>query len=269
MSLVTPHRPNESRSSRAPAPEAGRTPRTRIVGYDGSDEARAAFAVALDRSEPSDLVVAIHATAPSSSWLGQPNYGRSVVESQSEAERILDELRPMAEQSDVRVEFDVLEGPPAEALIRVATVREADEIVVGSRGRNRLHATLGSVSHDLLREAARPVLVIGPDAATVVLAAAVSPIPSTKAHQEGSPMLRHTRPSLEELRDTMREHDATLACSICRREDFTIAYAAPLDAGPHQYYGNMRLERTQITCLNCGHVMSFDLEAHHAPWTSS
>jgi nucleotide-binding universal stress UspA family protein len=225
--------------------------------------------VALRRSAPSDLVVAVHATAPSSSWLGQPNYGRAVVESQGVAERILDELRPVAEQSDIRVEYEVLEGPPADALIRLATVREAHEIVVGSRGRNRLHATLGSVSSDLLREAARPILVIGPDAATVVLAAATSPVPPTNNDRKGPPMLRQIRPSLEELRETMREHDATLACSICRREDFTIAYAAPLDAGPHQYYGNMRLERTQVTCLNCGHVMSFDLDALHSPGASS
>ena len=60
----------------------------------------------------------------------------------------------------------MLEGPPAEVLIRAATVREADEIVVGSRGLGRIRGALGSVSQELLREAARPVLVVSRDAAT-------------------------------------------------------------------------------------------------------
>jgi nucleotide-binding universal stress UspA family protein len=47
-------------------------------------------------------------------------------------------------------------------------VRDADEIVVGSRGLGRIRGALGSVSQELLREAARPVLVIGRDAAAVL-----------------------------------------------------------------------------------------------------
>ena len=38
--------------------------------------------------------------------------------------------------------------------------RDADEIVVGARGRGRIRALLGSVSHELLHIADRPVLVI-------------------------------------------------------------------------------------------------------------
>jgi nucleotide-binding universal stress UspA family protein len=72
------------------------------------------------------------------------------------------------------IEFEVLEGPPAEVLIRVAAVRDADEIVVGSRGLGRLRGALGSVSQEVLREAARPVLVVGRDAAAVVEAPALA-----------------------------------------------------------------------------------------------
>ena len=143
-------------------------PRTVVVGYDGSDEARVAFAVAIDRSQPSDRIVVVHATAPASHWLAPPSYERAVEQIHQAAERVLDELRPIAEQVETSIEFEVLEGSPAEVLIRVATVREADEIVVGSRGRGRLRGALGSVSQELLREAAHPVLVIGRDAASVI-----------------------------------------------------------------------------------------------------
>ena len=150
----------------AAAPDGAVKPRTVVVGYDGSDEARAAFAVAIDRAQPSDRIVLVHATAPASNWLGTPYYERAVAQIHAAAERVLDEMRPIAEQVETPIEFSVLEGPPAEVLIRAATVREADEIVVGSRGLGRIRGALGSVSQELLREAARPVLVVSRDAAT-------------------------------------------------------------------------------------------------------
>jgi nucleotide-binding universal stress UspA family protein len=51
-------------------------------------------------------------------------------------------------------------GAPAEALDQVARTRGADEIVVGARGLGRMRALLGSVSHELLHVADRPVVVI-------------------------------------------------------------------------------------------------------------
>jgi nucleotide-binding universal stress UspA family protein len=156
----------------APVADRATTPRTVVVGYDGSDEARAAFAVAIDRAQPSDRLVVVHATSPASSWLGAPYYQRAVTQIHEAAEAVLDELRPIAEQVETPIEFEVLEGPPAEVLIRAATVREADEIVIGSRGLSRLRGALGSVSQELLREAARPVLVVTRDAAAVLEAPA-------------------------------------------------------------------------------------------------
>ena len=85
-------------------------PRTVVVGYDGSDEARVAFAVAIDRSQPSDRIVVVHATAPASHWLAPPSYQRAVEQIHQAAERVLDELRPIAEQVETPIEFEVLEG---------------------------------------------------------------------------------------------------------------------------------------------------------------
>jgi nucleotide-binding universal stress UspA family protein len=150
------------------APDRPTRPRTRIVGYDGSEEARVAFAVAIDRSQTSDTIVVVHATSPASSWLGDPYYSHVVERIHDKAERVLDELRPIAEQVETPIEFEVLEGPPAEVLIRAASLRDADEIVVGSRGLGRLRGALGSVSQELLRDAARPVLVVGRDSAAVL-----------------------------------------------------------------------------------------------------
>ncbi|MGZ4306573.1 MAG: universal stress protein, partial [Solirubrobacteraceae bacterium] len=61
---------------------------------------------------------------------------------------------------DTEYETELIGGPPAQAIADVARVRDADEIVVGARGLGRVRALLGSVSHELLHIADRPVLVI-------------------------------------------------------------------------------------------------------------
>ena len=58
------------------------------------------------------------------------------------------------------VELDLLEGPPAEAVARAASARDADEIIVGSRGLGRFRGALGSFSQALLHEADRPIVVV-------------------------------------------------------------------------------------------------------------
>ncbi len=153
-----------------PEPERDAEPRTVIVGYDGSDEARAAFAVAIDRVQPSDTIVVVHATPSASSWLGTSYYDRAVSDIIGAADHVLNEMRPIAEQLETQIEFVLLEGPPAEVLIRAAAARDATEIVVGSRGLGRIRGALGSVSQELLRDAARPVVVVTRDAAAALSA---------------------------------------------------------------------------------------------------
>jgi nucleotide-binding universal stress UspA family protein len=62
------------------------------------------------------------------------------------------------------VETSLLDGPPARAIVAAADERDADEIVIGSRGFGRIRGVLGSVSHAVLHETDRPVVVIPADA---------------------------------------------------------------------------------------------------------
>jgi nucleotide-binding universal stress UspA family protein len=151
-----------------PSAEEAAEPRTFVVGYDESDEARAAFAVAVDRSRPGDTVVVVHAISPASRRLDSSSDERVVQAIPRAAESVLNALRPIAEQANRQVEFELLEGSPAEVLIRAGAWHDAHEIVVGSRGLGRPRVPLGSVSQQLLREAGRPVLVVGRDAATAL-----------------------------------------------------------------------------------------------------
>jgi nucleotide-binding universal stress UspA family protein len=140
---------------------------TLLVGYDGSDESRAAFTAAIERAGPDDTIDVVHVYPPVSAWLGTPFYQRAVEDTLHAGERRLDELRAQASESPAEVCFELHEGPAAEVLARIGALREADEIIVGSRPLGRLRSALGSVSQALLRTADRPVLVVPHKAADV------------------------------------------------------------------------------------------------------
>jgi nucleotide-binding universal stress UspA family protein len=131
---------------------------TVIAGYDGSSSSRAALAYAADRARHGQLFV-VCATEPVPSFLGEPYAQHFLDRADEHAHELETEI---AEQLPPEMEFEVeiLEGPPAEAIVRVARVREADEIVIGSRGLGPLRAAIGSVSHDVLHFADRPVVIV-------------------------------------------------------------------------------------------------------------
>jgi len=131
-------------------------PQTIVVGYDGSANARSALEYAIRRAEAwQGHVVAVSAYHAPSDWLGTPHYQRSLYEHHQRAREL---ARGIADLPGV--ETDIVEGPPVDALIRTAQARDAAEIVVGARGLGRFQAALGSVSHALVHEADRPLIVV-------------------------------------------------------------------------------------------------------------
>ncbi|HEU0025365.1 MAG TPA: universal stress protein, partial [Thermoleophilaceae bacterium] len=129
-----------------------------VVGYDGSPTARRALSLAADRTGPGGQLVVVHAFSAPPEWEGRPYYQRNLDAHQAHGREVLAEVE--REDLGVPVETDLVEGSPARALIQVAEARDADEIVVGSRGFGRFRAALGSTSHQLLHETRWPVLVV-------------------------------------------------------------------------------------------------------------
>jgi nucleotide-binding universal stress UspA family protein len=150
--MNTSTRPSISRSAVDVAPVV-------VVGYDGLEESRGAVEVAAQRAGPGGTLVVVHVTEPVSPMMGRPYYHHAVEASRLMAERSFDDLADV-DLGSATVEHEVIEGTPAEALMRVARTRGAREIVVGSRGLGRLRALLGSVSHRLLETADRPVVIV-------------------------------------------------------------------------------------------------------------
>ncbi len=71
------------------------------------------------------------------------------------------------------------------------------------------------------------------------------------------------RPSVEELTAAIEAKGGTIACNVCSKQDFSIEQVAPMAVGGGQ--GERRLQRTDLMCENCGHVMGFELEKLRAP----
>jgi nucleotide-binding universal stress UspA family protein len=133
-----------------------------VVGYDGSETARAAVAWAADRAGRSGTVYVVHCFSGSVDWYDPLNAGHEPEDHAKRGKAVLDALLLEGGNAllDVDYELELVGGDPAKGIVNVANEHDADEIVVGSHGFGKLRSALGSVSHDLLQSADRPVIVI-------------------------------------------------------------------------------------------------------------
>jgi nucleotide-binding universal stress UspA family protein len=130
-----------------------------IVGYDGSDGARAALDTAAELSAAlGDRVViafAFHIQKLGGEVL---DYAKAV---QERAQEAVDHGVHQAQAKGIDVDSVVIERQPAEALAELARERGARLIVVGTHGESPLKgAILGSTAHKLLHMSEVPVLVV-------------------------------------------------------------------------------------------------------------
>jgi nucleotide-binding universal stress UspA family protein len=134
---------------------------TIVVGYDGSPAAQAALLFAARQAGAGGRVFVVQAYELPPDLLGSPYYDQILSERRGRGQELLRELPLQGDElAGPEYEIELIGGPPAEAIMNVARARNADEIVVGARGLGRVRALLGSVSHELLHIADRPVVVI-------------------------------------------------------------------------------------------------------------
>jgi nucleotide-binding universal stress UspA family protein len=140
---------------------------TFVTGYDGSPASRAALTHAFDRAGHDGLVVVVHACSLPAEAVGVGFYSPILDQAMARGADLLEhlaEIEPRA--TGDRVETELVGTDPASALAAIARTREADGIVIGTRGFGRARALLGSVAHELIHKAECPVTVI-PERAVV------------------------------------------------------------------------------------------------------
>jgi len=134
-----------------------------LLGVDGSKHAlhTAEKAGELARAMNSNILRVVVAYDAIPSYLGEPNMHTAISARMEEAEEILKKALEAVGEIPGEVQTEILEGPPAEAILDVAKTRKSDLIVMGSRGLGRLSgALLGSQSQKVVQHAPCPVLII-------------------------------------------------------------------------------------------------------------
>jgi len=139
-----------------------------VVAVDlaASTEAVLAGAAELARATGAELVL-VHVALPEPDFVGYRAGPQSVRDALAEEfrdeHRRLEELAQRLSADGIAATPLLVRGPTVEKILAEAERVDARWIVVGTHGRGAvLEALLGSVSHDVLRKAARPVLVVPP-----------------------------------------------------------------------------------------------------------
>jgi nucleotide-binding universal stress UspA family protein len=133
-----------------------------LLATDGSSHAEEALKYARDiASRDGAQVIVVHAFAPVPSYLGDPWDDRAMARHLAAGHQVANEAAQKLQGAGLEVIVEMLEGPPADAILRVADVRQCDLIVMGSRGHGTVTSLLlGSVSHRVLAHASAPVMIV-------------------------------------------------------------------------------------------------------------
>ncbi len=133
-----------------------------LLAVDGSEHSFRAARVAgeMTRCLGADLTI-VTVFDPVPNYLGETNLVAFVSNQKMIAENILEEALKEIGEVPGNLVKEILEGPVAEAVLRVAEVRGNDLIIMGTRGLGRLAgALLGSQSQKVVSHAKCPVLLV-------------------------------------------------------------------------------------------------------------
>ncbi|MBN1135319.1 MAG: universal stress protein [Anaerolineae bacterium] len=133
-----------------------------LLATDGSPDARQALVYVRDLAlRDGAQVFVVHAFDPVPSYLGDLWRDQVAARHVSAGQEVAGNAAQSLREAGIDVVVEVLEGPPADAILKVVDVRDCDLIVMGSRGHGTLASLLlGSVSHRVLSHARIPVMIV-------------------------------------------------------------------------------------------------------------
>ena len=134
-----------------------------LIATDGSPSARDAVGVGLELAKEQGAdVTFVHVTDPDEFKGGRGGtHAITHTEEVDDSETVLKAAGQAAEEAGVSYALERIAGNTVESIVALADEKDADMIVIGSRGRHTITtALLGSISLGVLRHARRPVLIV-------------------------------------------------------------------------------------------------------------
>jgi len=132
-----------------------------LIATDGSRASEIAVDEGIELARELDArVMFVFVKDRPSGLLGEPFYQRKLSQEAGNARVAVESAMESAVDHGVEADWEILQGEPATEIVRLASEREADLIIVGSRGLGGVAGTLlGSVSRAVVHDSDRPVLV--------------------------------------------------------------------------------------------------------------
>lgn len=133
-----------------------------VYAADGSNHARRALVYTQESAEKHETeVIVVFAFEVVSRIWGDGNLEERFAARVSRGEKVVEEPLQRLPAVGVETEAEVLEDPAAEVLLKVAETREADLIIMGTRGMSgTISLLLGSTSHRVTAHSPGPVMAV-------------------------------------------------------------------------------------------------------------
>ena len=133
-----------------------------LLAVDGSEHAIHAAHVAAEMAKcHKSTLTLVAAYDPVPPYLGEPNFQIILDAQLQESDKNIAKTLEILGDLPGEVHTEVLQGPPAEAILEVAKTRQCDLIVMGSRGLGQFTGLLlGSQSQKVVQHAECPVLIV-------------------------------------------------------------------------------------------------------------
>ena len=133
-----------------------------ILAFDGSEYSNRALQYAKTLAESFGATLwLVHIFPRTSDLLGYEDYEKFYSKRKAGGQILLDDAHQQLGNTGLDLREELIEGPEAESILNVAQSRQADLIVMGTRGHGTLKGLLvGSVSRKVIHHSTCPVMVV-------------------------------------------------------------------------------------------------------------